>query len=292
MLMIPLGAPAPLLLQNGWTDDLFPVTESLRLYNELRRRDRGAEVALQLGDLGHNRGSNKANVEQAFNDAGSAFFDAWLKGAGAKPAPGSVTAFTQTCPRPARGAGPYRAKDWASLHRGAVRFGAARPQRVTSAGGNAGTAQNIDPFGSGGDACKTVRRETVAGTATATLRARGFTLLGRTTVRAAIRTTGKYGQLDARLWDVAPAGTQRLVDRGGYRLTPRQRGTVLFQLHGNGYRFGRGHTVKLELVGRDAPYLRASNGSFSVRVSKLAVELPTLERPSRARGIAKPRLAR
>ena len=45
---LPLDRPAPLLLQSGWTDDLFPPRESLRLYNALRerksRRRRGAAV--------------------------------------------------------------------------------------------------------------------------------------------------------------------------------------------------------------------------------------------------------
>jgi len=38
---------------------------------------------------------------------------------------------------------------------------------------------------------------------------------------------------------------------------------VTFQLHGNGYQFPAGDTVKLELLGRDAPYYRASNGTFT-----------------------------
>jgi hypothetical protein len=33
--------------------------------------------------------------------------------------------------------------------------------------------------------------------------------------------------------------------------------------------------VKLQLLGRDAPYYRASNGTFTVAVSNLTVSLPT-----------------
>ena len=104
--------------------------------------------------------------------------------------------------------------------------------------------------------------------------------------------SGPFGQLDSRLWDVDPvAGTQLLVTRGAYRLLPSQRGDVTFQLNGNGYRFAPGHRVRLELLGRDAPYLRASNGTFTVLVSRLRIELPVHERPSRARGILTPRYA-
>ena len=34
--------------------------------------------------------------------------------------------------------------------------------------------------------------------------------------------------------------------------------------------------LKLQLLGRDAPYYRASNGVFSVEVSNLSVSLPAL----------------
>ena len=78
------------------------------------------------------------------------------------------------------------------------------------------------------------------------------------------------------LFDVAPDGTERLVTRGAYRLTDNQSGQVTFQLHGNGYTFAPGHTVKLVLMGSDDPYLRMSNDvAFTVQVSNLTVTLPT-----------------
>jgi hypothetical protein len=40
----------------------------------------------------------------------------------------------------------------------------------------------------------------------------------------------------------------------------------------------RGHTVKVELLGRDAPTHRPSNGPFSVTLSRVRVALPTRER--------------
>src|SRR2546421_7764390 len=74
----PGGTPAPLLIQNGWTDDLFPPAEALRVYNSLRATDPKADVTLQFGDLGHSRGSNKTNVDKVFNQQASEFFDAHL----------------------------------------------------------------------------------------------------------------------------------------------------------------------------------------------------------------------
>jgi hypothetical protein len=95
---VPLsGKPAPLLLESGWTDDLFPVEQSLRAYKQVRAVH--GYAALLLGDLGHAPGSNKENTDHAFNEAGAAFFAAKLEHEGKAPKAGSVTAYTQTCPK-------------------------------------------------------------------------------------------------------------------------------------------------------------------------------------------------
>jgi hypothetical protein len=267
------GTPAPLLLESGWTDDLFPPEQSLRVYNAVTA-NRG-QVSLQFGDLGHSRGSNKVNTNQAFNDQGAQFFAAELAGTGTPPPAGSVTAYTQTCPASAPAAGPFTASSWSALHPGALVFGGSAAQTVDSAGGNPTIAAAFDPIAGTTDACKTVTAETDPGTAVYTTTSPGFTLMGLPTITTSISTLGAFGELTARLWDVLPDGTQRLVSRGVYRLTANQLGTITFQLHGNGYQFAAGDTVKLELLGSDAPYYRASNGAFSVQLSGLTVSLPT-----------------
>jgi pimeloyl-ACP methyl ester carboxylesterase len=286
------GGSAPLLLESGWTDDLFPVEQSLRAYNQPRKSPGGRPI-LQLGDLGHGRGSNKQNADRFLNDQGFAFLDRKITGRKRRgiPRAGSVTAFTQTCPKAANARGPYRAKSWAKLHPGAIRFGLRRGLRVTSGGGNPATGKAFDNAATG-DACQTVKRERAKGTAVYQRKLRtSVTMLGLPTVRATLRTAGRGGLVAARLWDVA-GGRQRLISRSAYRLRDNQKGRVAFQLFGNGWRFAKGHTVKLELVGSDPNFLRTSNDSFSVRVSKLKIELPLRERPSARRGIVKPRLAR
>ena len=99
-------------------------------------------------------------------------------------------------------------------------------------------------------------------------------MLGLPTIRARIRTTGRGGMIAARLWDVF-RGRQTLISRGVYRLTDNQKGRIVFQLFGNGWRFGRGHVAKLELLGGDPNFLRPSNNRFSVRIKGLTLELPT-----------------
>jgi predicted acyl esterase len=268
------GTPAPMLLQSGWTDDLFPPEQSLRIYNAVHATK--GYAALQFADLGHSRGSNKEDADHALQEQAAGFFEKRLKRAGVAPRNGSVTAYTQTCPQSAAAGGPFSASSWSRLHRHAVSFGSSTSQLFTSAGGNPSIASAFDPIAGTSEACKTVANETEPNTANYTTISPGFTLMGLPTVTATIKTIGPFGELASRLWDVLPSGEQRLIGRGVYRLNENQEGTITFQLHGNGYEFAPGDTVKLQLLGRDAPYYRASNGTFSVEVSALTVSLPTL----------------
>jgi pimeloyl-ACP methyl ester carboxylesterase len=267
------GVPAPLLVENGWTDDLFPAEEALRVWR-IFRHVRGARVTLQFGDLGHPRGANKPAVDRVLNTQGVKFFNAYLKGAGRGPRSGSVTAFTETCPVTEPAGGPFQARSWETLAPHRFDFGARRTQRILSTGGDPAISAAINPVG-GKPPCEALPAATAQGTAVASRRVgKPFTLLGLPTVRAQIRTKGRGGLIAARLWDVS-AGKQLLVSRGVYRLKDNQKGRLVFQLFGNGWKFARGHTAKLELAGNDSSYLRTSNFAFSVKLSKLAVSLPT-----------------
>ena len=93
---------------------------------------------------------------------------------------------------------------------------------------------------------------------------------------ADLELAGSFPALALRLLDVAPDGTQTLVARGLYR--PTADGRQVFQLHPGAWHFAAGHVARLELLGRDAPYGRASNGTFTVDVSSLELRLPVRER--------------
>lgn len=275
--------PAPLLIESGFTDELFPIEQALRVYGYLRSQSRKAPVALQLGDLGHSRGSNKPGLNHYFNNQAARFFAVHLLGAKKQgPAAGQVTAFTTTCPLSSPDGGPFKATSWGALHPGAFRFGGRSRRQFTSSGGSAEVARAFDPVFGTTEACKTIPFTPEENTAAwfRTVK-RGFTMLGRPTIEARISSTGQYGQIDARLWDVSPEGTQLLVDRGVYALENGQSGLIALQLHGNGYRFAKGHKVELQLLGRDAPYYRPSNLPFAVGVSRVQVTLPTRQRDPR-----------
>jgi predicted acyl esterase len=274
---MPLSSkPAPLLLECGWTDDIFPPEQCLRVYDQLRAMK--GYAAVMFGDVGHQRASNKKNAGEAFFAETAQFFASKLKHEGLPPKNGSVTAYTQTCPLSAPAGGPYVATKWSRLATHAVTFGSSAAQTFTSAGASPTIAAEFDTVGEtehgGANVCKETKSELEPNTATYTTTSPGFLMLGMPTITAHVATTGAYGQIDTRLWDVLASGEEILITEGVYRLTENQTGTIKYQLNGNGYEFAKGDTVKLELLGRDAPQWRASNTPFSVELSNLSVSLP------------------
>ena len=271
---------APLLIMNGWNDDLFPPIQALAAYQLLQSRSANANVALQIGDVGHSRGTNRPEDYRLFNDQGARFFDYWLRRQGANPLrPGAVTVMPTTCPRDAAAGRPVQAPSWRRLPGSLLVVRGKGTRRVDSAGGDPGLARAFEPNFGTNDACKTVRGVVASRTGYWKWRlSQPLTLMGLPTIEARIRARGRFGQLAGRLWDLYPDGRTRLVSRGAVRLRSNERGELQFQLSGNAYRFEAGHVLKLEILGRDPNYRRASNRDFSVSIKDLRFTLPVRER--------------
>lgn len=280
------GAPVPLMIQDGWTDPVFPAQDALRLYNRARDGRKNAPVVMQLGDIGHFTGGEAPGQYSRFNDEGAEFLARHVLGVGGGILPGSVEVYGQGCPKGQLGFGPIRARSYGALARGSFRLGFDKARTLAPHEGDAIDAA-IDPVSPPEDRCARIAARRSANGVVLTRRSRGLTMVGLPAVRATVKTSGRFGQIDARLWDIA-GGKQRIVDYGVYRLTPNQKGRIAFQLFGNGYRFPKGHTVKLELTGSSSPLFRASNGTFAVKLSRVRASIPTRERPGRSRRIAKP----
>jgi fermentation-respiration switch protein FrsA (DUF1100 family) len=275
--------PAPLLISNGWTDDLFPPDEAIRFYNRTRSQYPDAPVSLFFSDHGHQRGQNKDADSERLVAAQNTWLDYYVKGVGPTPFEG-VTTLTQTCPGDAPSGGPFTARSWPEISPGEVRFAEPESKLIAPVATNPETAQAFDPI-AGGGACATTSSEDAPGTATYRLPAApagGYTLMGSPTVNADITAAGLSSQIAARLLDVAPSGEQTLVARGLWR--PEAEGRQTFQLHPNGWKFEQGHIAKLELLSADTPYGRVSNGQVSVTIANLDLRLPVLERPGAAGG--------
>jgi predicted acyl esterase len=283
--------PAPLLIANGWTDDLFPADEALRYYNRTQTQYPDAPISLFFGDWGHPRAQNKAADLALYVAAVHSWLDHYVKGIGRKPFQG-VQALTETCPGSTRSAGPYRASDWARLAPGEVRLTSQNAQTIEPGAGSTAIGATFNPITA--PACATAPGATQPGTATYRLSVRrAFTLLGAPTVIADFKLPGANSQVAARLLDVGPDGRETLIARGLWRpLVSRGFVRQVFQLHPAGWHFVPGHQVKLELLPNDAPYGRASNHQGVVTVSALQLRLPTVEHPGAAGGLVKAPLAK
>jgi hypothetical protein len=284
--------PAPLLISNGWTDDLFPPDEAIRFYNRTKASHPDARVSLLFSDHGHQRGQNKAADSQLRALRRDAFFDFHVKGEGSDPGTG-VETLTQRCGAPSDG--PYRAENWRRLAPGEIRWGGDEGAKlIAPAAGDPAIGAAYDPI-AGPGACATAPAADQPGLATyrtVPAPAAGWTLMGSPTIVADIMSPGPNSYLAARLLDVDPAtGEQTLVARGLFRpettanLQPKRQ---IFQLHPNGYRFEAGHIPKLELLPSDPPYSRPANGQMPVTVSSLEIRLPVLEEPGSG-GVREPR---
>ncbi|HEY6671222.1 MAG TPA: CocE/NonD family hydrolase [Solirubrobacterales bacterium] len=286
--------PAPLMISNGFDDDLFPADEAIGYYNRIRAQYPNAPISLLFGDFGHMRSANKDADSIARDDAQDAWLDFYVKGSGSQPFQGA-TAFAMTCPEPEPSGGPFQAGSWAGLHKGELRLDSPAAQVLQPDGGSAEVDKAFDPVSAGGHPCATAPSADLTGVATYRLPAAtgsGFTLMGSPTVVARISSPTANSEVAARLLDVDPSGTETLVDRQLFRPlvgTAKQ----VFQLHPTGHLFAPGHVAKLELLPSDSHgnliggYGRAANGQGQVTISDLSLRLPTMEGPGGAGGEVK-----
>ncbi|HTT94993.1 MAG TPA: CocE/NonD family hydrolase [Solirubrobacterales bacterium] len=287
-------APAPLLLQSGWNDDLFPVDEALRLYQRTRAQYPGDPISLFLADYGHARSQNKEADVALFNERLEAWFAHYLKGEGAAPS-SSVEALTTTCPASQPSEGPFKAADWAGLSPGEIRLHSSAAQTIqhgTVAEEKVPTESSavFDPI-VGPEAGKTVcsavsaaDNPRAANYRLAPAPAGGYTLMGSPTIVAQIESPSPNSEIAARLVDESPEGTETLIARGLYRPVGGSQ-EIVFQLHPQGYRFAAGHVAKLELLPSDFPYGRFSNLQTNVTVDSLELRLPVMNQPGSLGGL-------
>jgi hypothetical protein len=271
-------APAPMLLASGMTDDLFPPAETLRFATLVKKLYPKVPLKLMYFDFGHMRGQNKPADTRRLLTRVNAWLDHYLLAKGKAPRQ-DVTVLTQTCPVTAKSAGPFTARNWNALHPGRLVLRSARTQTVKSDGGDPSVSKRFDPV-LGGGACATTTTASEPGTASYLFRkarGKGYTMIGSPLVQAKIAITGQFPLLTGRLFDVAPNGAQTLVARNVFRPADGAK-SLLWQLNANAWHFAKGHRPRLEILGRDVPYMRQSNGRFAIAISKAKITLPTHER--------------
>jgi hypothetical protein len=273
----PAVEPAPTLFNSGWSDDIFPIAEPVRWIQRAKHLHPGSTASLVASDYGHARASS-ADAAYAKSTV-RAWFDHYLMGIGPAPGP-AARARTQSCGEPAV---DHEAGSWLGLAHGEVRQASAGGRVLSSGGPSGASAQAFDPI-AGGGACAREADEAVAGTVVIDFPApggAGYTVLGSPTLIARIigvPETIDHTLLAVRLLDVDANGDELLVARGIYRA----KATALlqgFQLAPAGFHIAPDHHLQLELMGNEAPTMRASNTPFELVVSEVDLRIPVAEAP-------------
>ena len=252
----------PTLLIQGQADTLFTVNEAAANYQAIAGN--GAPVKMIWHDGGH--GYPYAEGELEFLQQRTlAWFDRHLRGRSVNTGPGFEyyrrwgggsgagrydSAPSYPAARPARvylsGNGTLvpRRKDATA---GSIAFGST-PGTVsyseTSNFQNTEPFSEIPPFDPPG---------TFAEFVTGPL-ARPATVVGIPTIRFALESTIGEAQLFAKLYDVAPDGTETLVRRLVAPIRATEMGELEAQLAGIAHRFGKGHRIRLVLAATDKAY--------------------------------------
>jgi predicted acyl esterase len=221
----------------------------------------------------------------------NAFVDHYVQPQGnpAQPKPEfDVTGSLLTCPQNADAAHPadepaerFTAPTFAELAPNRLTINGQGTQATSNAAADS-HALNSDPVGnsvSNGGRCPT--QTTPPGAAVAVYDSEvlpsDFTMLGESKVTVVHTGAGQGAQLNARLYDVLPDGMQVLMDRGVYRMPVDLSATTTIPLHGAGWRFPKGHRIRLELTQNDSPYVRASNQPSSLLIAAMRLDMPVRE---------------
>ena len=278
----PAGRRVAVFSIQGWTDDLFPAVESTREFERLRAIDPRWPVSLAFADVGHPRARNKPGTWQWLNDRANAFVTANLDRA--QPG-GTVVSEATTCDDgtgPRISAGTPRALG-PQLRTFPLADGALAPG--SGAGDPDGAATDPVAGSLGGNAPEQCR-ESVAATfpgrytqltepLAAPLEVAG---LGEVRLHYALAPAAPTA-VAARVWDVDPEGTARLLTRGVLRLDPpaydAAEGDARLGLFGNHWLVQADHQLRVDLAHSDAPMFRPPNAQPAISLTDVRLVLPT-----------------
>ena len=268
--------PVPLLSIQGWTDPLFPVVQTLQMFQKLKAADPSYPIQMVFGDVGHSNAQNPAWQWQPINTLAYRFLAAHVLGKGKSAPKKQVFSFQTECagsahPAPITGA-------WRSLAKKTVTLTSTTAGTTTSGTPNPADGADSDPIANSG-CLHEDSNTTDPGAVYYSWTSTGEQLLGVPKLSLGYALTGLDATAAFKLWDEAPDGSKTLVTRGEYRLSTTAgdaaAGTLTTYLYGNDWVFPQGDKIVLQLTQNDAPYLRPDNEPSSIAWSKVSLVLPT-----------------
>jgi ABC-2 type transport system ATP-binding protein len=281
----------PIFTVQGFTDDLFPMSEAKRMILALQSIDPGYPVAAYFGDIGHPRARNKPEEVSYALDLIRSWLRYYLKGAGTPPS-GIYAAPTR---RAEDRFNPDSVVRVASLH--ALATSSVETTFVAPPGVLVNPV--TDPAGgffwdplimTGAEQLKPLtvpppESYLVPGSLAtydvpvSELRRGGFTIAGQPTVTLHAVTAAYRVQLNVRLYDVF-GGEKRLITRGTYTLQSARNGLAIGAVdpeiitYGNLWRADDGHVLHLELTNVDSPYITPSRVPSATTVTSVTLTIP------------------
>lgn len=248
------------------------------MLERLRAARRRYPIQLYFGDFEHLTAAVKIPDLAYYHRLGNRMLDRYLRRRG-KRIRFDVRSARTLCRKEVFGP-VTRARRWSTLGPRRLAFDLAGPQQLASplidpraVASDPGTVSTQS-----GRGCVTTTLSPTPGVATWTvpLPLRSFALIGMPRLTLRYRALSPDVQLNTRLWDVAPGGTQTLVTRGAYRaVAPNPAGeNAEYDLFGNHWRFEPGHRVMLEVTADDSPYLRRDNFPAAVTIDSARIVFP------------------
>jgi predicted acyl esterase len=269
----------PILAAQGWTDPIFAAVEAVRMYKRLRSIRRDYPIQLYFGDFEHLTSQIKIPDMRYYHRLATRLLGHYMLGRKRRPRFDVRSAPTLCDPE---AFGPVvRRRRWGALHPDKLRFELRGPRMTGSpvADPRGGAIDHV-VIGLQKRGCVTTDQPESPGVATWRVPVeRDFTLLGMPRLELAYEATGTDIQLNSRLWDVAPDGTQTLVTRAAYRVVAPGSGEqrAAYDLYGNHWHLERGHELLLEVTGDDSTFFRRDNFPSVTTVTSAKLTLPGIE---------------
>jgi hypothetical protein len=281
----------PIFQIQGFTDDLFPIQESLRMLRALTAIDPSYPIATYFGDVGHPRAVNKSGEQRYILDSIVQWLNFFMKGVGTQPAFDVRAAITRPRDVPFDSADVIAVAAYDDLATGHVTHHFESTNVLT-----------FDPANTSGiewDPVLLLAAEDLGATPpappsddvpgdvavyevpAAQLRAGGVMVAGEPTVIFVAVTLAHRVQFNVRVFDVSPTGGKQLVTRGtvtldtGNPAQPIGRTKVTIPTYGNLWPMSAASTLRLEITNVDSPYITPSRVPSVTEISNVRLDIPT-----------------
>jgi pimeloyl-ACP methyl ester carboxylesterase len=268
------GVPQlPVFEIQGFTDDLFPIPEALRMYYSLKSVDPNYPIAEYFGDIGHPRAANKpAEMQHALNLAMN-WFNYYVRGGGTAPPLNVMAAITRPSSAPFSPSDVVSVPAYGELATTSTTTGFTGGQVITWNPANfSGTPW--DPILQAGETAfqsapapppDEVPGDVAVYESSASTVTQGKLIAGEPVVTLTASTAAYREELNVRLFDVRPDGSSYLITRGTYTLdtgtptAPIGRVDVVIPMYGDLWQvLGSSDTIRLEVTNVDGPYIEPS----------------------------------